>query len=264
MRFSTRLLSSMLFSGVLLTVPALDPVVRAEGVNAPGMPQTAPAEKPAPDQPGTEKPAEKSEPAKAETAPTAMKVEMAPAKAEPAPAPAKSEPAAPPVKNEVTVVPVKPSPSAAPAVETAEERRFVELCNEERKKRGLSQLTIDPLLIEVAREHSREMLEKAYFNHNSPTTAIKTPMDRYLKAVHVRPEYACVGENLFYCSIVDVNRGHNAFMNSPTHRENVLFPRYEKIGVGIVKNERGEFWVTQMFLTNTDPMIFAKRMAKNK
>jgi uncharacterized protein YkwD len=257
MRFSTRLLSSMFFSGVLLTVPALDPVVRAEGVNAPGMPQTAPAERPAEkpaDQPGTEGPAEKTEPAKAETAPAAMKVEMAPA-------PAKTESMAPPVKNEVTAT-VKPS--AAPAVETAEERRFVELCNEERRKRGLSQLVIDPLLIEVARDHSREMLEKAYFNHNSPTAAIKTPMDRYLKAVHLRPEYACVGENLFYCSIVDVSRGHSAFMNSPTHRENVLFPRYEKIGVGIVKNERGEFWVTQMFLTNTDPMIFAKRMAKNK
>ena len=248
MRFSTRLLSSMLFSGVLLTVPVLDLAVRAEGPNAPGTPQTAPAEKPAApaDQPGAESP--KSE---------ATKAEMTPA-----PAPTQMEPTAPPVKNEVTVVPVKPS--AAPAVETSEERRFVELCNEERKKRGLSQLVIDPLLIEVAREHSKEMLDKAYFNHNSPTTTIKTPMDRYLKAVHARPEYACVGENLFYCTIVDVNRGHNAFMNSPTHRENVLFARYEKIGVGIVKNERGEFWVTQMFLTKTDPMIFAKRMAKGK
>ena len=46
-------------------------------------------------------------------------------------------------------------------------------------------------------------------------------------------------------------------MNSPTHRENVLFPRYEKIGVGIVK--RGsEFWVTQMYLSTTDPVSVAK------
>src|SRR5690349_9490512 len=110
MRFSTRLLSSMLFSGVLLTVPALDLAVRAEGPNAPGMPQAAPAEKPAApaDQPGSEAP--KSETTKAEMTP--------------APAPMKMEPTAPPVKNEVTVAPMKPM-SAAPAVETAEERRFV-------------------------------------------------------------------------------------------------------------------------------------------
>jgi uncharacterized protein YkwD len=145
---------------------------------------------------------------------------------------------------------------------TAEERRSVEMVNAERAKRGLSRLVIDPLLIEVAREHSAEMRDKSYFNHHSPTAGIKTPMDRYLKAVYSRPGYACVGENLFYCSITDVQRGHTAFMNSPTHRENVLFPRYEKIGVGIVRNDRGEFWLTQMYLTNTDPTLIAKKMSK--
>jgi uncharacterized protein YkwD len=268
MRLSTRLYSSVLFSGVFLTVPALNPMVHAQGTAAPGMPQTAPAqtEKPASpvDKPGTEAP--QSQP---QTAPESKQQPAPESKTEPAPAgkteaaPAgKSESA--PVTAEVTMTHAKPAAPRGPAVETAEERRFVELCNEERRKRGLGQLTIDPLLIEIAREHSREMQEKAYFNHNSPTAAIRTPMDRYLKAAFSRPEYACVGENLFYCSIVDVSRGHNAFMNSPTHRDNVLFPRYEKIGVGIVKNERGEFWVTQMFLTNTDPQVFAKRMAKNK
>jgi uncharacterized protein YkwD len=145
---------------------------------------------------------------------------------------------------------------------TAEERRSVELVNVERVKRGLSRLVIDPLLIEVAREHSAEMRDKTYFDHHSPTAGIKTPMDRYLKAIYTRPSYACVGENLFYCSITDVSRGHTAFMNSPTHRENVLFPRYEKIGVGIVKNDKGEFWLTQMYLTNSDPAMIAKKMSK--
>jgi len=30
-----------------------------------------------------------------------------------------------------------------------------------------------------------------------------------------------------------------------------LFPRFEKMGVGIQKNARGEFWVTEMYLTNS-------------
>jgi uncharacterized protein YkwD len=139
----------------------------------------------------------------------------------------------------------------------------VELVNVERAKRGLSRLVLDTTLISAARKHSDEMRQKRYFAHQSPTSGIKTPMDRYLRELQGRPSYACVGENLFYCSVVDVDRGHTAFMNSPTHRENVLFPRFEKIGVGIVKNDRGEFWVTQMFLSSSDPTTtVAKRTAQ--
>lgn len=153
-----------------------------------------------------------------------------------------------------------PQKSAALTIQpTPEEIRSVELVNRERKKLGLAPLTIDPTLIAVAREHSKEMMEKKYFSHQSPTPGLKTPMDRFLKVVP-KPEYACVGENLFYCTVVDVQRGHLAFMNSPTHRDNVVFPRYEKIGVGIIKNEKGEFWITQMYLTTTDPIKVAKRM----
>ncbi len=159
------------------------------------------------------------------------------------------------------VAPVQtPDKNAASVIQpTPEEIRSVELVNRERKKLGLPLLTIDPTLIAVAREHSKEMMEKKYFSHQSPTPGLKTPMDRFLKVVP-KPEYACVGENLFYCTVVDVQRGHQAFMNSPTHRDNVVFPRYEKIGVGIIKNEKGEFWITQMYLTTTDPIKVAKRM----
>jgi uncharacterized protein YkwD len=134
---------------------------------------------------------------------------------------------------------------------TPEEIRFVELANKERAKRSLRQLALDPLLVAVARQHSQEMMEKSYFDHYSPTPGFRTPMDRYLKGLGFRPTYACVGENLFYCSVIDVERGHQAFMNSPAHRENVLFAQYEKIGVGIQRNNKGEFWVTEMFLSSS-------------
>ena len=63
-------------------------------------------------------------------------------------------------------------------VSTAHERRFVELVNRERVQRGLSRLEIDPLLITVARRHSAEMRDRKYFDHNSPSAGIQTPMDR--------------------------------------------------------------------------------------
>jgi uncharacterized protein YkwD len=135
------------------------------------------------------------------------------------------------------------------SIMTDEEWRFLELLNRERAARHLVELKPNPLLVAVAREHSREMSEKNYFDHVSPTSACRTPMDRYLRALHHRPAHACVGENLFYCSIVDVERGHRAFMNSPSHRANLLYAPFRQGGVGIYKSDTGEFWVTEMFLT---------------
>jgi uncharacterized protein YkwD len=146
-----------------------------------------------------------------------------------------------------TTAPGQRAPSAS--IMTSEEWRFLEMLNRERASRRLAELKPDPLLVAVAREHSREMCEKDYFDHVSPTSGIRTPMDRYLKAVRRRPPHCCVGENLFYCSIVDVERGHRALMNSPSHRANILYAPFRRGGIGIYKSDTGEFWVTQMFLT---------------
>lgn len=141
--------------------------------------------------------------------------------------------------------------NSAGAVMTSDEQKYVELTNKERVARGLSQLVIDPLLVEVGRKHSREMSEKSYFSHTSPTSGLATAMDRYLADERRRPTWALVGENLFYCSIVDIDRGHTAFMNSKGHRDNILESRFERMGVGIYVSPKGELYVTEMFLAKT-------------
>jgi uncharacterized protein YkwD len=154
----------------------------------------------------------------------------------------------PGAKNQGASAPLNgKSPGAS--LMTSDEWRFLELLNRERATRHLAELKPDPLLVAVAREHSREMCGKSYFDHLSPTPGIRTPMDRYLHALRHRPAHACVGENLFYCSIVDVERGHRALMNSPSHRANILYAPFRRGGIGIYKSDTGEFWVTQMFLT---------------
>ena len=133
-----------------------------------------------------------------------------------------------------------------------EELRFVDLVNKERASRGLSQLVIDPLLVQVARGHSREMGEKNYFSHTSPTAGITTPLDRYLAVEKHRPSWALVGENLYYCSVIDVDRGHVALMNSKGHRDNILESKFERIGVGAFVDRKGQFYVTETFLARTE------------
>lgn len=147
-----------------------------------------------------------------------------------------------------------------------EEARFVDLTNAERVRRGLNPLDVDPLLVEVARAHSRDMADNDYFAHEAPHPELRTPMKRYLARLGHRPRYAMVGENLFYCSKVDVNRGQRAFMDSRDHRENLLNSEFESIGVGIHKSADGAFWVTEMFLRKTpepaqDPSVMVASTA---
>jgi uncharacterized protein YkwD len=105
------------------------------------------------------------------------------------------------------------------------------------------------------------MCDLNYFDHHSPTPGITTPMDRFLKGLsdtgQPTPDYLLVGENIYYCSVFNdhynVNYGHQALMNSPGHRANILEPRFTKIGVGVYQDAGGQFWVTEMFLRDTNP-----------
>jgi len=135
---------------------------------------------------------------------------------------------------------------------STEEQRFVDLINYERWRGGLGHLTLDPVLLQAARDHSKEMADLDYFDHYSPTPGRRTAMERYLAARQSEPSWAYLGENLFYCSIVDVNRGHNRLMGSSGHRANILNARFERVGVGVYESADGQFWVTQMFLAQTD------------
>jgi len=198
--------------------------------------------------------------------------------AAPASQPAKSKTthAVPSAPNKTTsTTPVKVSVDAALPTATvkpvdysnnpyglnAQEAEFVDRVNRERTSRGLNALTVDPLLIQDAREHSAEMCTLNYFDHRSPTSGMTMPMDRYLKALErtnqSTPAYVLVGENIYYCSVLNaqysIEYAHQSLMNSPGHRANILEPRFEKIGIGTYRNAKGEFWVTEAFLRDDAP-----------
>jgi uncharacterized protein YkwD len=134
-----------------------------------------------------------------------------------------------------------------------DELRFVALINAERRSRGVAPLTVDPLLVAVARAHSREMSRKRYFSHWSPTPALRTPDQRYQAAYRKRfggsfTRPFLLGENLFSGSFPDVEIGHQALMASPSHRYNVLDEQFNEVGIGTFVNASGEYYVTQVFL----------------
>ena len=131
---------------------------------------------------------------------------------------------------------------------TSEEQQFVDLVNKERKERDIPELIVAPLLVQTARAKSQEMHDKKYWGHESPDRKRRTAMYRVLADLKEQPKYMLVGENLYYCSQVLVESGHQALMNSPTHRKNILNPEYKYVGIGAYIAKDGRFWVTEHFL----------------
>lgn len=119
------------------------------------------------------------------------------------------------------------------------EREVVELTNQERSKNGLAPFQIDEELSKVAREKSRDMSAKNYFDHNSPTYG--SPFDM-MRSYGI--SYSSAGENIAKGQRTP-QEVVNAWMNSPGHRANILNGSFTHIGVGFV--EQGNHW-TQMFI----------------
>jgi uncharacterized protein YkwD len=131
---------------------------------------------------------------------------------------------------------------------TAEEQRFVDLTNAERKANNLPELIVAPLLVKVAREKSQEMHDLKYWGHDSPVKEKRTAMRRVLFHLPKPPLSMTVGENLCFCPKVMVEEGHKALMASPTHKANILNPVYRYIGIGAFTAPDGRCWTTEIFL----------------
>jgi len=138
---------------------------------------------------------------------------------------------------------------------SAVEARMVRLINADREADGLPRLRFDYDLVLAARSHCRDMRDRGCFGHESPLRGERTPQDRY-RSERARmgervPAAPAVGENIFYRSRPardEAALDHQALMNSPGHRANILDVRYTRVGVGVLRDAGGEVWVTEMFL----------------
>jgi uncharacterized protein YkwD len=106
---------------------------------------------------------------------------------------------------------------------------MVEKVNEERTKRGIGTVQFNEKLQDVARAHAKDMWNRSYFGHISPEGK---DVGNRLQEAHVA--YQIAGENLALAPTVSL--AHNGLMESEGHRENILEPRFRKIGIGVISN----------------------------
>lgn len=119
------------------------------------------------------------------------------------------------------------------------ERGFAKKINSARSGNDLGKLRLDPELSKAARVHTREMVSQEFLHHTA-SEALKQRVE----------SWSVLGENVGVGSTVDSL--HTAFMNSPAHRDNVLYGKFNHVGIGTrVVDER--LWVTVIFQAEANP-----------
>jgi uncharacterized protein YkwD len=121
-----------------------------------------------------------------------------------------------------------------------EAAKIVKLLNAKRREIGARPLHWRFDLANVAKRHSADMINNNYFSHRSLDG--RSLVDRLFEG-NIRG-WNRAGEN-----IAGTNSGERAFelwMNSDSHRENMLDPKYERVGVGIAGNGSFEMFTMDL------------------
>ncbi len=105
----------------------------------------------------------------------------------------------------------------------------IRLTNEQRVTNGLNPLNESSVLDAAALAKGNDMLAKGYWAHFAPDGT--SPWSFFIRFGY---KYQYAGENLAR-DFPDASSAVTAWMNSPSHRENMLSPNYKDIGVGVVE-----------------------------
>jgi len=109
--------------------------------------------------------------------------------------------------------------------------RLLSLTNQKRMETGLAPLSFNQELSQAADKKAADMFAQNYWAHNGPSG--RTPWE-FIKGAGYQYLYA--GENL----AKDFNDSDGivfAWMESPTHRDNILKPEYKDVGFAVVNGD---------------------------
>lgn len=115
--------------------------------------------------------------------------------------------------------------------QTLNTQKIIFYINENRAQHNLPPLKENPLLSQAAFAKNSDMLQNQYFDHIAPSGK---KWFAFILESGYRPEVA--GENLAK-GFQDEKELVEAFMNSPSHRENILNAKFEEIGISVVGND---------------------------
>jgi uncharacterized protein YkwD len=111
-----------------------------------------------------------------------------------------------------------------------------------RDSEGLAPLKPNRALDRLARAHAGRMMRASELAHDAGDGDVR----RRLEDAGI--DAASVGENIAHAATVPL--AHRALWASPSHRDNLLGPRFARLGVGVARDPDGTVWVTELFATS--------------
>jgi uncharacterized protein YkwD len=132
------------------------------------------------------------------------------------------------------------------AVITSVEKQAFDLINKKRSEAGLEPLVWNDELAELARLHSQDMADQKYFSHRGSDGSM---VDDRADKLGIK-NWSAIGENIAFERGFDdaANFAVERWMESPTHKQNLLDKRWKETGMGVAILPDGTFYFTQVFL----------------
>lgn len=134
-------------------------------------------------------------------------------------------------------------------------QKIIDLANADRKAKGIQELEKNEKLSQAAAAKANDMMLNDYFSHTSPQGT--TPWYWIEKENY---DYNYAGENLAM-DFTTAEKMNDAWMESPTHRANILNEKYKEIGVAVKEgklNGHVTIVAVQMFGSGDKNKIEAK------
>lgn len=149
-----------------------------------------------------------------------------------------------PTSQPAAIARPKPTPTVTPAGGyslTTVNRQIHSRTNTARSQKGLATLSVDPTLAAIAQSRSEDMIKNNYFAHASTLScdiACRFAKLNYVTLTYGEnlaeyEKYQTLSENELAATILHM------WLNSPSHRANLLSPKYNREGIGVAaKNDR--------------------------
>jgi uncharacterized protein YkwD len=126
------------------------------------------------------------------------------------------------------------------------ERQAFDVLNLKRAENNLPPLVWSEDMARVARSHSQEMAQFKFFSHAGRNGSM---VDDRADVLGFK-KWKAIGENIAY------NRGYEKpaefacerWMQSVSHRENILNPRWQEAGIGVSITADGTYYFTEVFI----------------
>lgn len=130
---------------------------------------------------------------------------------------------------------------SAPFNQNSLRQEMLNLINQVRSEFGLAAVDLSSELNSLAQAHTDDMAQNNFFAHVNLSG--QSPDDRRIAAGIETP----VGENL--ARDVSLEFAHYGLLKSAIHRENILTPEWDRVGIGITEQD-GYLIIAQEFSTN--------------